>query len=254
MQRKKSLAKFLLVVVFFASTVIGEAGIIYQTINLKDDGSGSIKLNYNAKNAELRQNNFILANFPFSEKLANSFFASPNTTVKSAKLDFSAKDSTYYMTIEVDFKNINKLNQAKGFSNVTVRWSGTDTGAVFMYTLLPGLSVPKYFDPQSYIVNFENSVKSSTGVVKDKSVTWGNRSVKNTDFSKPVALTATTTGKVPASLDVTPGTTTTAGKETSTTSKEEEKKEKSCGLFGFELPLILLAGYIFNLNSRKRKS
>ncbi len=233
----------LLMIVFFAGTVVSEAGIIYQTINLKDDGSGTIKLNYNAKNAELRQNNFILANFPFSEKLAASFFASPNTTVSKAKLDFSAKDSTYYMTVEVEFKNINKLNQAKGFSNVTARWSGTDSGAVFVYTLLPGLSVPKYFDPQSYLVNFENTVKSSTGVVKDKSVTWGNRSVKNTDFSKPVVLTATTTGKVPASLDVTPGGTTTAAKEN--TSKEE-KSEKSCGLFGIELPLVLLAGYVFS--------
>lgn len=249
--QKVFVIKIFIVLLFTAISSTSYSGIIYQTMNLKDDGSGSIKLNYNNSNSVLRQNNFILANFPFSEKLAQDFFKSPNSTVKTAKLDFRISDSTYFMTIEVDFKDINKLNQAKGFSNVRVLWTGSDSGAVFTYSLLPGLSVPKFFETQSYIVNFESTVKSSNGVVKDKEVTWGSRSIKNTDFSKDVNLIATTTAKIPV---VTSASEPNKSGNSPSNTSAEEKKEKSCGLFGFELPLILLAGYVFSLTSKRRKS
>ena len=157
------------------------------------------------------------------------------------------------MTVDIEFKNINKINQAKGFTGVVAKWFGTDTGAVFNYTILAGKSTIEYLDPQSYIVNFENSVKSTNGVKTEKKVTWGNRTSKNTNFSKDQTMAASTSGSVPKSLDTTPGTPMsqeqkTAGKE----EKQEEKSEKSCGLFGIELPLVILAGYAFT-NRRKYK-
>ncbi len=155
-----------------------EAGLIYQVMTLKDNGSGSVVLNYDSKQEVLKSNNFVLANFPFSEQLAKDYFASPNNKLRTAKLNFRVSDSTYFMTIEVDFKDINKLNQAKGFSNVKTLWTGSDSGAVFTYTLLPALGVSKFFEVQSYVVNFESPIKSSNGSVKDKTVTWGERSAK----------------------------------------------------------------------------
>lgn len=231
---------------------IAEAGLIYQVMTLKDNGSGSVKLNYDSKQEVLKANNFVLANFPFAENLAKDYFASPNNTLKIAKLDFRVSDSTYFMTIEVDFKDINKLNQAKGFSNVKILWTGSDSGAVFTYTLLPALGVSKFFQVQSYIVNFESPIKSSNGVVKDRTVTWGERSAKNNiDFSKDLNLVATTTAKIPVVTSASePNTSGNSSSKTTT----EEKKEKSCGLFGFELPLILFAGYVFSLTSRRRRS
>ena len=242
-------------VCLFALSNVSDAGNIYQIIDLKDDGSGTIKLSYSADNKMLQKFKFILENYPFTEKLAREYFSSPATTVKNAKLNFDAKDSTYFMTLEIDFKNLNKINQAKGFSGIQAKWFGTDTGAVFSYTILAGKSAIQFFDPQSYIVNFENSIKSANGVKTDKNVTWGNRTSKNTNFSKDQTLTATTNGTVPKSLDTTPGAPIkqdqkTAGKN----EKQEEKSEKSCGLFGFELPFIMLAGYTFSARRKLRIS
>jgi hypothetical protein len=252
---KSILTVGLVMLCIFASSLVSVAGNVYQVINLKDDGSGTIKLSYSADNKMLQKFKFILGNYPFTEKLAKEYFSSQNTTVQNAKLNFDIKDSTYFMTLEIDFKNINKINQAKGFSGIVARWFGTDTGAVFNYTILAGKSTIEYFDPQSYIVNFENSVKSTNGVKTDKNVTWGNRTSKNTNFSKDQTMAASTSGSVPKSLDTTPASPMsqeqkTAGKD----EKQVEKSEKSCGLFGFELPLILLAGYVFSLTSKRRKS
>ncbi|MBK6877062.1 MAG: hypothetical protein IPG99_11610 [Ignavibacteria bacterium] len=222
-----------------------EAGLIYQVMTLKDNGSGSVVLNYDSKQEVLKSNNFVLANFPFSEQLAKDYFASPNNKLRTAKLNFRVSDSTYFMTIEVDFKDINKLNQAKGFSNVKTLWTGSDS-VQFSYTLLPALGASKFLKC-SHTSNFESPIKSSNGSVKDKTVTWGERSAKNkVDFSQDINLVVTTTAKIPvvtkASEPNSVGNSTTDGKE-----------EKSCGLFGFELPLILLAGYTFSITSRRRR-
>ncbi|MBK9226747.1 MAG: hypothetical protein IPL67_06810 [Ignavibacteria bacterium] len=61
-----------------------EAGLIYQVMTLKDNGSGSVVLNYDSKQEVLKSNNFVLANFPFSEQLAADYFASPNNKLRTA--------------------------------------------------------------------------------------------------------------------------------------------------------------------------
>lgn len=251
---KAFLAAGLMMLCLIAFSNQSDAGNIYQVINLKDDGSGTIKLSYSAENKMLQKFKFVLGNYPFSEKLAKDYFSSASTTVKSAKLNFNVSDSVYFMTLEIEFKNLNKINQAKGFSGILAKWIGTDTGAVFSYTVLAGKSAIEFFDPQSYIVDFESSVKSTNGVKAEKKVTWGNRTSKNTNFSKDQTMTASTSGTVPKSLDTTPGTTTNQNQDQKTAGKDvkEEKSEKSCGLFGIELPLIVLAGYVFRARKKFR--
>jgi len=237
--RKKFSSKGFIVILLLTTVIFSLGAVkIYQTGNLKSNGSGNIKIVYSAKANELKENKFTIGNFHFSEEQARKQFSSPNTTVKNVKLDFSQKDSTYFMTVNVDFTNINKLSEARGFSNVKASYVKTEKGNEFKYILTANPELYKKFENQSYIIEFENKVISSNGAIKDNTVTWGNRNKSNSDFSKDVLMIALTesNGNI--------GGTTGSG-ETS-----NNDKEKSCGLFGIELPVILLFGL---LTSRKMK-
>ncbi|HMQ70040.1 MAG TPA: hypothetical protein PKA90_13760 [Ignavibacteria bacterium] len=227
---------YIILLLIFVSTNFSLGAVkIYQTGDLKSNGSGSIKIVYSANEDELKANKFTIGNFHFSEEQARKQFTSPNTNVKNVKLDFDQKESRYFITVDVDFKDINKLSDARGFSNVKASYKSTDTGNVFRYIILVNPELYKKFSSQSYIMNFESKVKSSNGSIKGNTVTWGNRSKDNSDFSKDVYLTATTEsdGKL-------------------NESKVEGEQEKSCGLFGIELPLILAGAYFYSNKFRKK--
>jgi hypothetical protein len=233
-------SKLIILIIFlFTALQFSNANSIYQTMTLNDDGSGTIKLNYSSTGSVLKANNFILGNLPFSEELVKNFFASPNSTVKNAKLNFDKNSDKYSMTVEIDFKDINVLNKLAGFKNVKASWKSSGSGMDFTYTLIPTPAMTKFFESQSYIVTFQSPVKSSNGVTKEKTVTWGNRNQKNSDFTNDVNLTAVIDAEGSSSSN--------------NTSSTGEKKESSCGLFGLELPLIMLGGYIFTSKMKKRK-
>ena len=178
----------LLIVVIFSLGAMK----VYQTGKLESNGSGSIKITYSAKADELKTNKYIIGNFPFSEDLAKKQFASANNTVKNVKLDFDKKESVYYMTVEVDFKDINKITEAKGFSNIKASYVKSSSGMDFQYIILANPGLYKNFANQSYIIEFESKVKTTNGALKDNTVTWGNKNSSNSDFSKDVILKATT--------------------------------------------------------------
>lgn len=210
---------------------------VYQTGKLKSDGSGNIKIIYSAHASELKAKQYIIGNFMFAEELAKRQFTSPNTSINKVKLDFNPADSLYLITVDVDFKDINKLSEANGFSNVKASYTKSDTGMVFRYIITANPNLYKDFENQSYVMEFANKVKSTNGALKDNTVTWGNRNSKNTDFSKDVALVATTT----------------ADGSVTTSNSPSGEKEKSCGLFGLELPIILLGGLVLNKSLKRKK-
>lgn len=214
---------------------------IYETGELKSDGSGSIKIIYSGNASFLIKNNYIIGNFPFNEEMAKKYFTSDNTEVKKAKLDFDVKDSIYYITIEVDFNDINKLSNTKGFSNIKSSYIKTDTGMVFNYILVANPEFYKDFIEQSYTIKFEDKVKSMNGELKDNIVYWSKKQLKESDYNKDIILTATTEA----------GEHNVAGKSDDA---EVNKGKKTCGIFGIELPLIFLFGMFLSFRNKCRKN
>jgi len=209
---------------------------IYLIATMNDNGSGTIKLSYSCKESILKQNNFILQNFPFTEALAKSYFESDNSSVRKAKLDFSKADSVYFISLEIDFKDFNKLSSAKGFSNVNSSWLPADSGMIFKYIIKANPELYKNFPSQSYLVNFASPVKSSTGIIKGNEVVWGSRTANNTDLSKDVVMEAVVDSKGSAN----------------TKSSGKEEKKKSCGLFSIELPIIFLGMFVPSKLKRRK--
>lgn len=214
---------------------------IYQTGEIKADGSGSMTLTYSASTSEVKKNNNLIGNFPFTQQTVKDYFTSPNNQVKSAVVYKNKNDTSMTsVTVVIAFKNIDKISEAKGFSGIKASYRKIDDKSkLFSWTIPPG--VAGQIDQITGIFTFEcESLNSSNGVVKDKTITY-YRNNKKADFTKDVAFSATikTDGKTESSGD---------------TEKKPDGDGKSCGLFGLELPLIMLAGLVFTVNRKRKKS
>ena len=168
-----------------------------------------------------------MGNYGFTEGEAQTNFTSENTEVKSVKI-FNDKDKGMtHMVLEIDFKDINKISEAKGFSDIRASWVETDSGMVFQWVILKNLAQLNLIGELIYIFTFDgaNTIISPNGAIKDNTATWA-LNTKNTDFTKDVILTATV---------------------------KSDKKNKSCGSAGIELPIVILFGLMISYSFRKSK-
>jgi len=224
------LLMFLIFPLFFLGTVD-----LYQTGTIKNDGSGTMRVQYSAKESFLKPRKYTVGNLSFNEEIAKKTFESPNTTVKLAKLNYDVNDSTYYMTVDVEFKDINALAETPGFSNVVANIEPTDSGNVFKYILSKDPELYKDFGSLTFIFDFESPVLSSNGGMEGNKVTWRSLGSKNSDPSSDVVFLANIKSD-----------------GSNNSSNKSSGKEKSCGLFGLELPFLLLGGLALFLRAKTK--
>lgn len=212
---------------------------VNQNTHINGDGAGTIKLTYSAKDADVTKNNSLIGNYPFDEAKVKEYFSSPgNNLIKSQVIK---KDGIVYVNAEIKFSTVYKIKDMKGFAGTTSSFAKTDSGMVFYWNLKG--NDPKQsgvIDKVTYAFTFDGEVKSTTGLLKNKEILY-YRDTKTGNFNTDLFCAVT----------VSPS----ESKQTSSNSgsnQDNSGEGKSCGLFGFELPLVLLGGYAFALN-RKRK-
>jgi hypothetical protein len=217
----KALSFFLLT---FLALYLSGCVNVEQKTTLKDDGSGTINLHYWTKNTNLSMSDEI-GGFGFSEDKARSNYSSANTDVKSVNLTTNDEDSTTHVRMEIDFKDFNKLNDAKGFNKVVPSWQKGDDGYNFSYTLLQDTANASGFGMSDYKLDYEfdftGEVSSTNGNQDGKTVKW-EKTVA--DLQNDVEMTATI-----------------------------KSGGKKCGLFGLELPVIVLLGMTYLYTRRRKK-
>src|SRR5215216_6020925 len=98
-----------------------------QKTTLKDDGSGSMKVHYwsSMKNFSMGTT---LGKFEFDEAKAKDKYKSGNSDVTGIKVEEKLDDSTKHVHIDLTFKDINKLSDAKGFDGVKISWKDVADG------------------------------------------------------------------------------------------------------------------------------
>lgn len=130
-----------------------------QKTTLKDDGSGSMKLHY-----------WSSMKFEFDESKAKDKYKSGSTEVTSIKVEDVLEDSTKHVYIELTFKDINKLSDAKGFDGVKASWKDVADGKELKYTLLKDSTAANQMSAGDYKVTYEFTMPSeivSTNGTKD---------------------------------------------------------------------------------------
>ena len=140
-----------------------------QKTTLKEDGSGSMKIHYwsSMKNFSMGTT---LGKFEFDEAKAKDKYKSSNTDVTSIKVEEKLDDSTKHVNIELTYKDINKLSDAKGFESAKVTWKEHKDGMELKYILLQDTSAAKQMSASDYKVTYEFTMPSeivSTNGTKD---------------------------------------------------------------------------------------
>ena len=196
-----------------------------QKTEIKSDGSGTMKIHYYANSSNISSGE--LGGFGFTEDKVRTKFSSSNTTVGDVKVEEKKDTDTTkstHVTLDLKFKDINKLGEAESFKKIKASYEKGKDGMDFKYTLLKdtansGFGMEKY--ALTYEFEFADEVLATNGKQDGKKVSWS----KNlTDLKNDVVMSATIKGG-----------------------------GKKCGLFGIELPIIIFAGAVLMYGYRRKK-
>ena len=195
-----------------------------QKAKINNDGSGEITMHYWTKMSNVKSSDE-LGGFAFTEDKAKANYQSDNNEVTGVKIEDDLDDSTKHVTVDIKFKDLNKLSGAKGFEKVKATWKEGDEGMDFSYTLLQDTSNAKNMGASDtkldYEFEFPAEVLSTNGKKDGQKVVW-NKTLA--DLKEDVEMTATV-----------------------------KTEKKGCGLFGIELPLVVFAGMVFMLTRKRKK-
>lgn len=224
MKNRFKLTAVLSVIVFALSVYLAGCVNYDQKTTLKDDGSGSMKIHYwsSMKNFSMGTT---LGKFDFEEAKAKEKYTSPNTEVSSVKVEEKLDDSTKHVYIDLTFKDINKISDAKGFEGVKATWKDVSDGKELKYTLLKDTSAAKQMSASDYKVTYEFTMPSE--IVS----TNGTKDGQNVKYSYTLA---------------------DLGKDIELTTVVKKSGGKLCGIIGMGLSAMVI-GLAF-YSQRRRKS
>jgi len=215
--------KFILLAFVLSFLLFSGAINIYQPSTLNSDGSGSFKLSYFTSDSNL-VNTKVLGNYAFTEAEARANFTSANTNVKSVQIYNDSVKTVTHVVLEIDFKDINKISEAKGFLGIKASWTKKDSGMDFQWVIGKSELNNNVIGNLIYIFKFDGEILSSNGAIEGDTVTWF-MTPTTADYTNDITLTAVV----------------------------ETKKNSSCGPFGIELPLVLLCGMVLLVNIKRKK-
>lgn len=230
-------SKYKLVLMFITALLLNGCINVNQKTVIKEDGSGTINLEYWTNThfvdiGEVQMGDEI-GGFTFIGTEVKKKYSSAYTEVSTPKKFNFPNDTTTHIQVDIAFKDINKITEANGFSNIQVSYVKENDRTVFRY-FIPrdttlNLKYTKDKNTLEYSFEFPFEVVETNGTI-DNSVK-GGKVVK---------------WKFPASAH---------GKEDLEMKAVIKNKSGICGMFGIELPLILLFGLVllkFNSSGNKK--
>ncbi|MEP7145418.1 MAG: hypothetical protein ABI792_00265 [bacterium] len=213
---------FILLLMLIALTMNGCLNVRQKTV-INEDGSGTINLHYWMRSMGDIPYSDEIDGYSFIESEVRRKYQSPNTQIKEFKKFDDSKDTTNHYDLTIDFKDINKLSETPGFSRVKISYIKSNDGYDFKYLIPKDTTLKQEYikadHTLEYTFVFPKEVKATNGTIEESR---DHNTVKwiipvNEHKVKDFELTATV-------------------------------KDKSgiCGLFGIELPLLLLTGFVFS--------
>jgi hypothetical protein len=209
-------------VLFMIAVFISGCVNIDQKTKLNADGSGTMSVKYWTKSSNVSGDE--LSGFGFTEAKVKSNYTSSNSEPSDIKIEKNATtDSMSVVTLNVKFKDINKLSDASAFKKIKASFADGKEGKDFKYVLLQDTSSAKNMGMSDYKLTYEfdfpGEVLATNGTKDGQKVKW-EKTVA--DLKEDITMSATV------------------------------KASKKCGLFGMELPIIFLLGMGF-IYLRRRK-
>lgn len=195
-----------------------------QKTTFNKDGSGTIALHYWTPSGYVSTGD-IVGGMVFYEPELKNLFSSDFFEVTESKRESFENDTTTHIRVNINFKDFNKISDVKGFEKVTGSYIKDGDNYIFKYTVKKDTTLPKTMKMDIYSLNFSfefpGEVIATNGTVNEKTVTW-KKTVA--DLKEDIEMTATI-----------------------------NTKPKMCGLFGFELPVIIFSGLLISVFKRRLK-
>lgn len=222
MKNKFKLFFYLSVILFMAMLYLSGCVNYDQKTTLNSDGSGSMKIHYWSKMSNFSMGT-TLGKFDFDEAKAKDNYKSANIDVKSVEVKDKLDDSTKHVNIELSFKDINKLSDAKGFSEVRASWKEGKDGMELKYLLMKDTSAANQSSDYTVTYTFtlpDEIISTNATKKEEKTCTW---EYKLPDLAKDVEMTANV----------------------------KKAKGKTCGIFGMFLAFGIIGLAYFSQRTRK---
>ena len=227
MTKLKSFTILSLLVFVFAVIITGCVNYEQKT-KLNADGSGTMTVHYWAKMSAFSMGT-TLGKFEFEESKAKEKYKSGNTEVKSVTVaDKPEDDSTKHVTVELSFKDITKLSDAKGFEGLKPTWKETSDGMELKYTVPKDTANSNQMGASDYKIIYEfdmpSEIVSTNGQKDGQKVKW-TKSLS--DLANDIEMTCVV----------------------------KKTKGKTCGIFGIIGAAMLIGlAYYTQRNRKKNKS
>ncbi|MDD5362849.1 MAG: hypothetical protein PHN88_11995 [Ignavibacteria bacterium] len=209
-------------ILFLIAVFVSGCVNLDQKTVLKSDGSGTMKIKYWTKSSNVTGDE--LSGFGFTAEKVKANYTAGNSEPSAIVIKKNeTTDSLSEVSLELKFKDLNKLSEAKAFAKVKASWIQGKDGMDFKYILLNDSANAKNMGMSDYKLTYEfefpGEIITTNGTKDGQKVKW-NKTVA--DLVTDVELTATV------------------------------KSSKKCGLFGLELPIIFLFGMGFIYLRRKK--
>jgi hypothetical protein len=244
--KKHSFLKFTYIsVLLLILTGYSNASVkFYQSSKINNNGSISITFTYSAPESEVKSNNSLIGNLPFTADKIKEYFSCPTGEIKKA---LSYKDQTdpslMSATVDIIVKDFSKISSAKALNGIKIALGKTDSGMVYSWLVPTSFMQTNSIETYQYLLSSEGDIKSTNGQLVDKVCRYFVFKNKM-DPAGAYFVTTYLPGKVE----------TPKNTETNTTGSEKpEGSGKSCGLFGLELPFLLLLGFVHTYKKRNKK-
>ena len=229
-------SRYKLILMFLIGLALSGCINVQQRVKINEDGSGTINLEY-WTNTNLVDVGDVkvgdeIGGFTFDSLEIIKKYSSAYTEVTRRKKLVYAADTTTHIQLDINFKDINKITESNGYSNIEVSYVKGKDNTQFRYYIPKDTSINLSYTKEKhtleYIFEFPFEVIETNGTIdntsKEKNVVkWKFQTSDHVkqDFEMKAVI---------------------------------KNKSGICGMFGIELPLVLLFGLVMlKLNSAKNK-
>lgn len=236
----KSILIFLFLNVFI-STSFGSVKF-FQSSTVKGNGSIAITITYSANETEIKKGNSLIGNLPFTAEKVKEYFSIPSGEIVKTSIYKDPKDANITnVSINLLVKDINKISNAKALNGLRTGYVKSDSGYVLSWLIPTSFMQSNSVDTYQFLLSVDGAIKSTNGVIKNNVCSWY---IFKDKMNPNGAYFLATLNPDPSKI---------VKNETETTTNPSGEKEKSCGLFGLELPLILLTGLVISGKYRRKR-
>lgn len=229
--------KYILIFLFLNIFISSSKGSVkfFQSSKVRGNGSLSMTITYSAKESEFKGNNNLIGNLPFTTELVKEYFSIPSSEIKKTSIYKDPNDATITnVSIELIVMDINKIANAKALSGLRPGYVTSDSGHIFRWLIPTSFMQTNSIDTYQFLLSVDGDIKSTNGVLKNNVCSWY---VFKDKMNPNGAYFLATVNPDPSKMPKT---------ESVTENNPSGGEEKSCGLFGLELPFILLTGLVLS--------